>query len=403
MKTLNVFRDLPAGYYVLGIFAAASVVVSSVAALTTSQDFTSIIWIPLKAILQGENIFDMAIREAPSENILALMSGKMGEFVAHYLPSSQIFLFPFGYMTHDLAVKSWLITNLVATVVFFWAVYQGVKVKISQRHYILLALILVSSGPFRAMIANGQNSIVALAFLALAIHFDRDKRVWLSGICLALSLMKYHLTLPFILVHFILNRSWRPVVICGLIHIAGHSWVAYFIGASPVEIFSQVITLSGRLAGKHFWFDIWSVNRWIAKHIEMATMLQFLAFFIFISVTAYLGYLRWKIRDYYDELAWLGIVSVFVLFGWYHRLYDAVCLFYLMIWMATLKGYLAQRLRVTVGLGVLFYLFPLFRYELLKGLLPNQLVWLIAIPFFYMILYDSLQLISRRTEELYRP
>ncbi len=403
MISLKELRDLPAGYYLLGIFAGVSTIVSAIAALSTSQDFTSIIWIPLKAMLQGENIFDMAIREAPSESILALMSGKMGEFVAHYLPSSQIFLFPFGYMSHNLAVKVWLVANLFATFVFFWAVYQGVKVKISLRHYILLALILVSSGPFRAMIANGQNSIVALAFLALAIHFNRDKRIWLSGICLALSLMKYHLVLPFIFVHFLLNRSWRPIIICGLIHLAGHSWVAYLIDASPFEIISQVITLSGRLADRHFWFDIWSVNRWIAKHIDLVTLLQFLALFIFLSVTTYLGYLRWKIRDYYDELAWLGVASVFVLFGWYHRIYDAVCLFYLMIWMATLKGYLAQRLRITVGLGVLFYLFPLFRYELLKGLLPNQLVWLIAIPFFYMILYDSLQLITRRTEELYRP
>jgi hypothetical protein len=104
----------------------------------------------------------------------------------NYLPELYVLLLPFGRMSFPNATVLWCGMNLLflaASLVLVARFYR-----LSRYHAWLLAAIMVLSTPLRVSLANGQQSLFALFFFALALTVTGE--VW-RGVSLGLCFAKY--------------------------------------------------------------------------------------------------------------------------------------------------------------------------------------------------------------------
>ena len=370
---------------VLALAAAASVAYVCPVARKTSQDF-GMRWITIRTLLNGENIYQMKLKGKPSPYLKGIRRGKFAYFDPQYLPSSLVVMLPYAAMPYRAAVDAWLITNLAATGVLLVVTFLLFRGRLSTRTFLIVALLFLCNGAFRIAVTNGQLCIVALAFLVLALFFWRKQLLALAGLCLAFSLLKYHLVLPFLVVFLFRRKGWIVLAICGLIHSVWHLGFCLLVKASPIGIFRDVLELNLRAGRAHEWFDVWSAFRWLQRSYELAFNPPLAALPVLILVTACLGFLFWKDRRRSDQLALFSVIGVFTLFAAYHRVYDSVCLLFPAVWIAGSSRNRIQAIVAGLGLLMLLFFYPLFRYEWLKDSIPRRTTWMATAPALYIVL-----------------
>jgi hypothetical protein len=263
------------------------------------------------------------------------------------------------------------------------------------RPFFLASLLFLCGGPFRIAVANGQLSIVALAFVVLALWACRGRFYLLSGLCLAFSLLKYHLVLPFLVLFLPDRRRWIALGTCALIHLLWHLALCWQIGASPVGIVWRIVQLNTGVGARHDWFDVRSLARWAAGRFRPdVDPLWFLLPFL-VLLAAWLAFLCWRSRKNPDDLAWMSVLAAFGLVATYHRVYDAVVLAFPALWTATGKGAWLRKGLAWLCLAVLTLAFPVLRYEWWKNRLPREALWLWTAPALWVLTVTLLSLFRR--------
>jgi hypothetical protein len=121
----------------------------------------------------------------------------------NYPVAGLIPLLPLGLLPEATARWTWLVLNL--------GFASGIIFLLQRKHplpdWIAASALLAftASAPLRIALFNSQTPLYVLFTFLLAIHFT-PKRPWLSGLLLAISLMKYSITLP-LMIWFGLRRE----------------------------------------------------------------------------------------------------------------------------------------------------------------------------------------------------
>lgn len=338
------------------IFASISLFYGCKNALNISQDF-SMRWVTGKVILKGENPYQMDINNKPSEYLLSLLTNKKIQFSTQYFPSSLLITLPFSLFQFSVAVKIWLIMNILATAILLIAIYILIGSQtITVEKFICASLIFISGTPFRNTLGNGQLPLVSLALFMLSLSFMNKGKWFLSGIFLAVSLLKYNLIFPFIIVFFVLRRKWLAFFVCCSIHLLAHLSLCALMKTSPFVIFLDILKLNLKMISSAPTYDIWSFFRFLNMSLGGSIVLKYLGVIFFISMILTLFFLWIKTKHRFGQIEWLSILSVFALLSSYNRIYSAVFLVFPLMILLIISGFRIPRILICFGVGYFFFL-----------------------------------------------
>ena len=125
-----------------------------------------------------------------------------------YPPYFALALAPAAMLSYVASYLSWLLLN---TVLFILALALLQRyASLTRDGALLLWVAAVAFLPLLAALTQGQTSFLILALLAGVFFAARTGRDWLTGVLLALALIKPPIVLPFLLL-FLVRRRWGVV------------------------------------------------------------------------------------------------------------------------------------------------------------------------------------------------
>ncbi|MEM7129378.1 MAG: glycosyltransferase family 87 protein [Chloroflexota bacterium] len=191
-------------------------------------------WSPSRVLLQGTDPFKLFL-ELDAQG---LSKSPESPFIlaqrASYPASSLIFLWPYAFFEWSVAKILWLITNLLSGIAIIIGVIRLAKLQ-SQEQIFWLAALFVTGLPFRHTIGNGQHGLFCLAFFIWAVIWAERNRM-VAGLLLAISWVKYTITMPLALFFLTSRRRFSVLIITGLIHVGLTLFASFWVSSSVVDI-----------------------------------------------------------------------------------------------------------------------------------------------------------------------
>lgn len=235
--------------------------------------------------------------------------------------------------------------------------HQGTRILSEQgwqAGFLGAALAVAFYGNYTAL-AWGNFSIIVMGLIVLQTHMlQRDKQA-LAGICWAFAMIKPHIALSFALL-FILRRQWTGLGL-GLGLLAALSMGAFWWTGVSATDFGEAGPTGGKLLfvkdnnySAGFWISALGINPRTATFISLILLACVAMLLILFDLRK-----RLNLSDASGVLSMLG----FVLF--YHRYYDNMMLFPLILAMVSRtfrNGWRIQDLGITGVLALTLYLHP---------------------------------------------
>lgn len=307
-----------------------------------------------RQILRGESPYDMyaghfppIAREVASETghpVPPLPEG--AEFEAANVPAYPPWAFPLIILTAGVPwpYGRWYFAALNALSLLLIALCLRGLMKsygVAERPALIAGMLVSSIG---WTLGLGQYGVLVLGLMAGAMLLD-DRDHWLpAGVCLAASMLKFNITLPFILL-FVLKRRWRTLGSALATGAALFGIGCWSIHTGPVAAMHELrILLSHNLAGGD------SLPQALAQAIGYSDRLVTIATaLVLLAGGAALYVLRRQ-----NELVLCAITAVIARVSIYHRHYDDLVLVYLLLalWALSPRGRLAQVGFWLVGLSL---------------------------------------------------
>lgn len=360
-------------------------------------------WLTVNTILEGENPYQMRLTGDLSDHVKGLLQeNPTMKLEPDYFPSALLPIIPFSFMMLYDAGKAWIIMNLICT---FLLVLASFRMFVRERTWMvyLVVLLLLSGTPLRATITNGQMTTVALTFFILALFADRKNEGVLAGVFLALSLLKYALTGPLVLILFVFKRRWKALGVCVGIHVTMHMWMCSLMKVNPLTVIGETLECNAYLTNYvnfDICFDIWTFFNRIDGITGWGTVCKYMAGIILLVVIIWVAtILRRDKEGKIDDLSLLSLASVIALFCIYHRNYDGVCLFFPLLWITQFKGH--NGMRIVIGAGAAyFFIFQRLLWEI--SWRQEDLwtvIWITDAVMFFGMMYCVMRIIWDKTGE----
>jgi len=242
----------------------------------------------------------------------------------NYLPNSFLMIMPFTYLPWPLARGLWLALNLLFTVLL---ARQISDLFLGGRQFPLLFALVACSASWATLIHAGQFTLWSFCFFLLAVKWEKEGCPVLSGLAIALCLLKYVLTTPLMLYFLIYRRSWKNLAVAGLLHGAVFSLFCLWLKLSPVELFMGPVR-SAKAMGvqRRGYLDLLAF--W--DHLTgKATGIPY-----YLSVLLVLGVLAWTLLRLKgkDDLGALSLTVMAALTVMFHNNYDYVGAVFPLAW-----------------------------------------------------------------------
>ncbi|HVC48284.1 MAG TPA: glycosyltransferase family 87 protein [Terracidiphilus sp.] len=152
----------------IGWAAAAVSAAAGVAnAVRHSQDFQ---WSPTRLLLHHINPWQVELAGDPHHQLIL----SQGPNYAHFL---YLLFAPFGAISFPVARLVWAFCNLALAGVALW--YCQRIFRLSRQEWGVAAILFLLGTPFRNSVGNGQQSLLVLAFIALAYGVGPRSPRWL--------------------------------------------------------------------------------------------------------------------------------------------------------------------------------------------------------------------------------
>ncbi len=300
----------------IGLAACASALIGVEFALRYSQDLQ---WDEARLFLDGINPYRFFFEPElePPDYVI-------GENLGLTQPPSAVLLFaPITLASFETAKIVWIGVNLAATIAFvLLAVRLFHPRRLSRTEMAALTLLLVASMPWRITVGNGQYGLVAMVFFLLALRSFRARRVATASLFASLALVKYTLVLPFFALFLDRKRDLALVLGGALLVHAGLTAVAgLLVGERPDLLVRHSLAIAASIAESGAW-DVFAVQGRLAPALGPAA--PALLSLLMVALTVAMCWRGVSLR----ELAALSIVAIVIV---YHRSYDAVVLFFLVL------------------------------------------------------------------------
>ncbi len=155
----------------------------------------------------------------------------LGPPTATYPPSALLpIALTVGFVPSHTVLPAWLIVNAAAFLLLL-------RLLGSRRDPIAALAIILLWPPVHEVVRTSQFVFLVMVFLILSIQ-TMAKRPYLSGVLLALALIKPSLTLPFLFVPLV-KRRWIPFLVAGTLHLAATLVVSLWLGDPPWVLLKQ--------------------------------------------------------------------------------------------------------------------------------------------------------------------
>ena len=334
-KFLVLFLGIP-----LALASLTSVVIASRSAVRDSGDFQ------YNRNHEGSVNFHDAMNSAQcliqGYNIYAPDVVQKFDLACPYLPNSFIFFFPFVPLSLHLGKVLWLALNLLFTVLLsrqitalFW----------EKKYFFLVFALITCSAPWGTLIHFGQYTLWSLYFFLLAVKWDRENRPMLSGLAIALCLLKYVLTAPLLLYFIIYRRSWKNVALAAGIHAVIFGIFCFYLKMSPWDLFLAPVRMGKAIdinqSGYLDLFKFWS------RVLGGDALFPYL-----LSALLVAGAWIWLLfrQKGNDDLGLLALTVMAGLTVMYHNLYDYMGAIFPLVW--ALKRFPEQRGWMVAAVGI---------------------------------------------------
>lgn len=289
-----------------------------------SEDFQ---WKPTRVLVQGENPY------------ASYLSGeqkgwKADEEGVYFFPNYPItaygFLLPLGMLDHDTATSIWSLVNIGAglgCLVLLWII-SG---KGRGYWWLIAGCLFFASTSVRDLISIGQHSIPVIFCLLAAVWASGRKWVWLSGVFLALSWIKFTITVP-LGVWFIWKKRWKEAAIALGIHLVTFAWICLWTKTGPITYLTGFQEMAkATLELSEFVPDVYALSSLIELTPGMPSSFSLFAPVLMIALTAWWA-MKWSGGSTLQLLALLAFPASL---AWFHLRYDQVLLLLPLVWVLT--------------------------------------------------------------------
>ena len=307
---------------------------------TGSQDFQ---WGPSRALLQHKDPYALKLRQYahPDEPAPYFFSQDPS-----YPVSAYVFLWPYAALPWRTARLLWALSNVGFMVILVSASGWLFLRTEPKWKWWLAGCILVMGTPLRNLIGNGQHALFSLSFFVLALCcLEQEKPMW-SGVCLALALFKYTVTVP-LLIFFLLKRSYRPLLVAACIHLVLWLFASVWAHAPPLQMLRECIQVA--LGETHQGVDGFvDINAVLGRLGLSSIPLLWQTLSVVLLVAAAHMIFRYGKGQELLCLALLALLSSVVV---YHRAYDMVVLIFALFYVLV-QGRVQLRDRTVILFGL---------------------------------------------------
>jgi hypothetical protein len=257
-------------------------------------------WAPSRYLLHGTNpyrLYQQYKSGALSENPFLLAQ------FPNYPASSIVVLWPIAALDFDTAKVLWAGLNVAATAgtVYLLGRLFGLSLPLT----LALGGLFFVSTPVRNTIGNGQQGLVSLFFFLAALWLNETKKpLWACALCLALSWLKFTVTVPLSLI-FLAHRDGRLALAGAVaIHVILTLALSWWTATNPIAL------LMGSLAVNEtgLWSDMFDFLA-ITRYLDIPSRLPGLLLGLVLLGLAAVVLVRDR-RAAPVDLALLGLVSV---------------------------------------------------------------------------------------------
>ncbi len=177
---------------------------------TGYPDFT-IFYTAGKCIIQGRGpqLYDLETQFAIQREFASDVEHRENPLPFNHPPFEALLFAPLARLPYVAAYLVWGAIN-IALILGFWNLLRP---RLPSLHAFLPALPLLAMFaffPLSMALLQGQDSILLLFLYGLAFSALATRRAFVAGLCLGLTLFKFQLVLPFVLV-LLIRRQWRAV------------------------------------------------------------------------------------------------------------------------------------------------------------------------------------------------
>lgn len=230
--------------------------------------------------------------------------------------STYVAFLPLSFLEWPIAKLVYFFLNISAATALLMLVRN--LYKLTRVEFLIVVLVLFSSGAFRATLLNGQYSLIAGLFLCL--YFA--KRSYLSGFMLGLAFSKYSFLMPFALMPFANWKQHKPIVLSAVLPVVGFLVVSVVAPVSGWDLLDHLfaplrVGLQATGLGAS---DLYS----IVKNLNLQ-VLSVMMLFLGVAVSVLVVSVRFRTPDFQ-----LAAYSLVALSFFPHLIYDYVFLVFLL-------------------------------------------------------------------------
>lgn len=306
-------KNLPASikylmFGILTILALMSVIQGFNNAILRTDGSQDNQWSPSRILLQHKDPYSAYLD--PDQRKMFILN-----HVPNYPVSGLILLWPYAIWNWQTAKILWLILNLIFTVLIILSVARFLPPDKRGTNLIILSAMFIAGTAWRNCIGNGQQSLFAMAFFMLTfIMIDRSTMG--SGLSLALSWLKYSITLPLSLFLCKSKKGLIAILTAVTIHIILTIFASVWTGASPIDLLMGPVRLflKENETGNINISAILAVSGFHSSYLSAIISL------------AVMGITYFSIRKDNDSLSCLSTLAVTSMVVCYHRGYDFIVL-----------------------------------------------------------------------------
>ncbi|MBI3316629.1 MAG: DUF2029 domain-containing protein [Candidatus Omnitrophica bacterium] len=256
---------------------------------------------------------------------------------ANYLPHGLLILSPLTLFSEEWISPIWGVLNLIIAPLIGYLAFRMICPQEPIRKAITFTLMVCTWAGIRVGIGNGQFSLWAFGLGLLAVAIS-DKKPYLSGILLALSLTKPHIGCAFVLWALFVCK-FKILIISVCIMIAGWSLFSLRVLQTPLEVaHSFFVVLEDQFFVSDFFRGNFELRPLIYVFLSDSISAGIVHNIIVVSSLIVIGTIIIRERDKQKlnkSFFILNLCCVWCLMSFFHNVYDIV----LMIpFMADLYG-----------------------------------------------------------------
>jgi glycosyl transferase family 87 len=245
---------------------------------------------------------------------------------ATYTPYAFAFLSPLVLIPEGWVTLFWSLFNIPLLLVTGLLAFRIFNPDARLKEALLPCLIFFSWVGVRVGLSNGQFSLLVVFFGLLAVAVV-DKRPYLGGILLGLSLIKPHVGVAFFLWAVVTGR-FKPAAVAVAVTLLGLLVFSLRVGRDPVLVALEYIrVLRGQFGGENYiagWFELRPLVHLLIPNFSLAETINIAIGLCLLGIIGLIAFSRKLPEGRQRDLVMLQLCCLWSLTSVYHQTYDSI-------------------------------------------------------------------------------